>query len=104
MRIVEYVDALNTTVEFQDKYKTRMKIRYNDFVKGNVKNPYYPTVCDVGMIGAKYPATINGVITKEYNTWKHMLDRCYDKKIKAFIFFDCNIHNKLQKLLRLLFL
>lgn len=83
MRIVEYVDALNIMIEFQDKYKTRIKARYNDFIKGNIKNPYYPAVCGVGMIGVKYPATINGVITKEYNTWKHMLDRCCDKAIKV---------------------
>lgn len=82
MRIVEYVEALNITIEFQDEYKTKIVTRYDDFIKGNVKNPYCPTVCGVGIIGVKYPATINGIITKEYNTWKHMLNRCYDKQIK----------------------
>ena len=82
MKIVEYVEALNITVEFQDKYNARIKSRYDDFIKGNIKNPYHPSVCGVGMIGVKYPATINGVITKEYNAWKHMLDRCYNDKIK----------------------
>ena len=28
-------------------------------------------------MGAKYPTTINGVITKEYELWKSMLKRCY---------------------------
>lgn len=82
MRIVEYIDALNIVVEFQDEYKTRIRARYNDFVKGNIKNPYYPIVYNVGMLGVKYPATINGVATKEYNAWHSMIERCFDNKLK----------------------
>ena len=44
---------------------------------GNVKDPYLPSVFDVGIVGAKYPSTINGVRTKEYVLWKSMLTRCY---------------------------
>ena len=44
---------------------------------GNVKDPYLPSVFDVGIVGVKYPSTINGVRTKEYVLWKSMLTRCY---------------------------
>lgn len=82
MKIVEYDNALDIVVEFQDEYKTRIKTRYSDFVKGDVKNPYYPIVYNVGILGVKYPATINGVATKEYNAWHGIIERCFSNKLK----------------------
>lgn len=79
MRIVEYIDANNITVEFQDKYKAMVHTGYGNFKKGNVKNPYYTSVCGVGMLGEKYPAKINGKHTKEYKAWSAMLNRCFGK-------------------------
>ena len=49
---------------------------------GNVKDPYSPSVYGVGILGTKYPSTINGVITKEYETWCSMLQRCYSDTLK----------------------
>lgn len=53
--------------------------------KGNVKDPYYPSIYDVGVVGEKYPATYRNEVGKqvrllEYNTWYSMLNRCYSKK------------------------
>lgn len=82
MRIVTYIDCRNIIIEFQDTYKAKVHTSYDSFIKGQVKNPYATTVCGVGIIGNKYPATINRVAIKEYDTWRHMLARCYDKKYK----------------------
>lgn len=82
MKIIRYNRADDIIVEFQDKYKGRVHTQYKSFVKGNVKNPYYPMVLGVGMIGSKYPSKINNKETKEYNLWKSMLYRCFDKKTK----------------------
>lgn len=82
MKIIEYINAQNIIVEFQDEYKARIKTSYYAFVHGNINNPYFPSVCDVGMIGEKYPSRKNGVITKEYDTWKRMLHRCFDENYK----------------------
>lgn len=82
MKIVEYNGNNNMVVEFQDKYKARVHCIYQAFCNGKVKNPYYPQVCGVGMIGIEYKAKINGKITKEYDTWKSMLRRCFDIKHK----------------------
>lgn len=75
MKIIEYNKTEEIIVEFQDKYKAKIKTRYPDFTKGKVGNPYHPNA-QGGMIGSKYPAKVNGKITKEYFTWKNMLKKC----------------------------
>lgn len=82
MRIVECIDNKIVIVEFQDKYKARVKAQYGNFKLGSVRNPYAPTVYGVGMTGNKYPAKINGKNTKEYDTWTNMIQRCFDTKLK----------------------
>lgn len=76
MRIIEYIDAMNIVVEFQDEYKAKVETEYKHYKSGKVKNPYLPSVFGVGMIGSKYPSN-----TKEYVAWKSMLNRCYYHKI-----------------------
>lgn len=82
MRIVEYNTNKDIIIEFQDNYKARLNTQYGSFVLGEVKNPYYPSVCGIGMIGCKYPSKINRKITKEYKAWAAMLHRCFDKNTK----------------------
>lgn len=83
MRIVEYIDNRNIVVEFQDKYKARVSTSYGNFKRGIVRNPYYPTVCGVGISGNKYQIVENKRPTREYNAWLRMLNRCFDKSVKA---------------------
>ena len=76
-----------------------MKTRYETVVQlvqvksGNVKDPYVPSVYGVGVLGTKYPSTINGVKTKEYMLWKDMLTRCYSDtyKKKNPTYIDCKV-------------
>lgn len=82
MKIVEYIDNRNIVVEFQDKYRARVKTSYGNFKNGIVRNPYYPTVCGVGISGNKYQIVKNKRPTKEYNAWLRMLNRCFDKTVK----------------------
>ena len=49
---------------------------------GEIKDPYSPSVHGVGILGTKYPATVNGVKTKEYDLWCGMLQRCYSDAYK----------------------
>lgn len=82
MKIIEYKDSMNLAIEFQDRYKTKIYTRYEHFIDGSIKNPYYPNVFGVGMIGSKYPSRINNIKTKEYKTWHAMLKRCFDENTK----------------------
>lgn len=82
MKIVECIDNKNIVVEFQDKYKLRVNSTYGNFKLGSIKNPYYPSVHGVGIIGTKYPRSTNCKNIKEYEAWKCILRRCYDNKVK----------------------
>ena len=81
-RIINYIDSNNIIVEFQDQYKARKHTEYDNFVKGVCKNPYYPSVYGVGMLGIKYSSKENGKATKEYRTWLNILKRCFDERTK----------------------
>lgn len=83
MRIIEYNKSNNIVVEFQDEHKTRVRSIYANFKSGSIKNPYYPSVYEVGIIGTKYPRSANCRNIKEYETWRHILRRCYDNKLKS---------------------
>lgn len=80
MRIIEYKNCMDIVVEFQDKHKAKICTRYDSFKSGAVSNPYHMSVCGVGMLGEKYSAGMNNKHTREYETWRSMLQRCYDKK------------------------
>lgn len=82
MKIVEYNRVDDILVEFQDEYKGVVHTQYKSFVRGNVKNPYYPMMLGVGMLGSKYPSKINDITTKEYQAWKGMIYRCFDTQTK----------------------
>lgn len=54
----------------------------SEFRRCTIRCPYEPRVFGVGYLGeGKYKTTYgNGKQNKCYMTWKHMLQRCYDKK------------------------
>ena len=75
-KIVKYNNNRNVVIQFSKTgYETSVEL--GNIKKGDVKDPYSPSVCGVGILGAKYPSTINGVKTKEYKLWQSMLERCY---------------------------
>lgn len=80
MKIVEYNNASNIVIEFQDEYKTKIKTGYDLFSKGSVKNPYAASVCGVGAVGTKYPRYTDAGLTKEYTAWHSIIKRCYDDR------------------------
>lgn len=82
MRIVQFNNNYDIVVEFQDERKYRVNNTYSNFKAGCIKNPYYPSLYGVGVLGTKYRARINGKFMKEYYTWAHMIERCYDEKLK----------------------
>ena len=75
-KIVKYNDTANVEIQFLNT-GYEMVARLNHIRSGEVKDPYSPSVCGVGIVGTKYPSTISGRNTKEYDLWKSMLRRCY---------------------------
>ena len=80
--IKEYRDCIDIDVYFPEYNWTAENVQYGNFKKGNVKCPYEKRVFGIGYIGEdKYKAYENGKATKCYQTWKGMLERCYDDKL-----------------------
>ena len=80
-KIVKYNDKTNVEIQFINTgFKTVAELGH--IRNGNVKDRYIPSVHGVGILGTKYPITINGVLTKEYELWQSMLKRCYSDTSK----------------------
>ena len=80
-KIVKYNNAKDVEVRFL-KTRFEMTVELGSIRKGEVKDPYAPSVYGVGITGTKYPSRVNGVHTKEYKLWTGMLERCYNDAYK----------------------
>lgn len=97
MVIVGYRKAIDIDVYFSEYNWTAKNVTYQQFKKGLISCPYERRTFGVGYLGeGKYKARENGKITKCYNTWHHMLRRCYDPKFheKYSTYKDCKVCNK----------
>ena len=75
-KVLKYTSNKNVEIQFlKTGYETVARLVH--IKNGEVKDPYVPSVCGVGILGTKYPSKVNGVQTKEYNLWQNMLRRCY---------------------------
>ena len=80
-KILKYNDGGNVEIQFlKTGYETVARLGH--IKSGGVKDHYSPSVYGVGILGNKYPSKVNGVLTKEYILWKHMLERCYSDALK----------------------
>ena len=91
VKIVEYNNALDIVIEFQDEHKYRVHTRYQNFKKGKCKNPFFASVYGFGYLGVDKNGNVpntaefkdgKNVRTWEYNKWQNMLQRCFDNKFK----------------------
>lgn len=79
MKIVEYNGCKDIIVEFPNDHNVRVHTNYKCFIEGVVKSPYDITVHNVGYKG--YGKYNNYYEHKHaWDTWAHMLRRCYDPK------------------------
>lgn len=94
MKIIEYINGANITVEFQDEYKYVVTNTYSNFNRGSISNPYSKTIYGIGYIGiGKHPTHIDNKNTEVYTVWTNMLARCYYEKerYKYPAYADCEI-------------
>ena len=96
-KILKYNGSKNVEIQFL-KTGYEMEVQLGNIRKGEVKDPYAPSVYGVGISGTKYPPTINGVITKEYDLWQSMLQRCYSDiyKKKYPTYESCEASDKFK--------
>ena len=96
-KILKYNDKINVEIQFLNTY-FETTVELGNIRKGEVKDPYSPSVFGEGILGTKYPTKINGVQTKEYNLWMNMLRRCYsDKYQKKYPTYEgCEVSSKFK--------
>ena len=96
-KIVKYNDAKDVEIQFL-KTGFEASATLGNIKSGLIKDPYLPSVCGVGVLGAKYQITINGVLTKEYILWCSMLKRCYSNAYKKRLptYEGCEVSNNFK--------
>jgi len=89
MKIIEYIDAKNIIVEFEDGYV--VKSEYGVFKKGQIKSAYDKSIYGIGYLGeGRYTENISVRYDKIYKKWRGMLERCYGNKTKInTTYIDC---------------
>ena len=81
MVIIKYRKAIDIDVYFPEYDCIVKNQQYGNFKNGKIKCPYEKRYFGVGYLGeGEYKAWENGKPTRVYETWKSMLQRCYDKK------------------------
>lgn len=83
VEIIEYFGSRNSTIRFEDGTIVTNK-EYGDLVKGTIKNPNHRTLYGVGYFGqGDYKSKdSSGKRHNYYETWRHMIGRCYDNEIQ----------------------
>ena len=83
MIIVGYRNKRDIDVYFPAYNWIAKNKQYDNFKKGKIKCPYEKYAYGVGYLGiGEYSSKKNGKITKCYEVWHSMLQRCYDSKYK----------------------
>ena len=93
--IAEYVNSQDITIQFK-KTGERVKTTYNNFVIGNIKSHFTPTVYGVGITGVEPTEDENGELINSYICWVNMLKRCYSYKYqeKYPTYKGCSVCNE----------
>lgn len=93
LEIIEYVNNRNCTIKFNDGYIEKNR-QYVDIIKGQIKNPMYPSIYNKGFIGiGKFKVWENNKNTKVYDTWRSMFERSYSKNLhkKHPTYIGCSV-------------
>lgn len=79
-QVIDYAGANKVLVRFMDEHAHHVWVTADNLRKGNVRNPYWPTVRGVGYIGVGEHAIAHGSKhTSEYVRWSAIMKRCYDQ-------------------------
>lgn len=78
VRVIRIVNSKNIDIEYIDNFGYITTTSLQHLNSGSLKNPYYPTVFNIGYIGVgQYIASVSGRNTIQYDAWRNMLRRCY---------------------------
>lgn len=89
--VVDFKNSENITVMFYDGYLSR--VNHYNLKSGNIRNPFYHKnlFCGVGVTDIS--GSTDGVVDKEYRTWRNMISRCYNENLRRVnkAYEDCSV-------------
>lgn len=78
IEIIEWFGVRNCTISFTYNNYTLYNIQYVTVTKGNIRNPYHPSVLGIGYLGIGGFSTVsNKSYLLSYKKWRGVLNRCY---------------------------
>ena len=80
-KILRYNNKTNVEIQFL-KTGFEVVVELGSIRNGYVKDRLSPSVYGLGIVGTKYQIRVNGTLTKEYELWTGMLERCYSDTFK----------------------
>lgn len=76
--VLEVNSAADIIIVHNDEHKHTAKVSACQVRNGNIRNPYYPTLCGVGYMGVGiHRSKIAGKHIKHYGVWTGAISRCY---------------------------
>lgn len=82
--VVEYLNSYNVIIEHNDTYRHRATVQSSNLRRGNVKNPYSPSVYGAGYTGVgEYEARAKGPHKEAFRTWVRVIERCYSSEFHS---------------------
>ena len=97
MKIIKYENCMRCHILFEDGYET--VATYNNFKKGNIKNPNYKKAYIKTKDGIVLGVGITDSVTVDeeghtlnsYSKWIGMIERCYGDPEKHLNYVDCEV-------------
>lgn len=74
VKVIEYNNAKNIIIEFQDEYKHQKRVSAAHLRNGKATNPFKRSVCGIGYTGVGDYSHKSEL----FKTWCNMLNRCYN--------------------------
>ena len=96
-KILKYNNSENVEIQFTNTGYRKVAVM-KEVRNGKVKDHFSPSVYGVGILGTKYPPSMSGRNTKEYNLWRNMLQRCYSDTFqkKQPTYEGCEVSNNFK--------
>jgi len=82
-------------IRFLDEKRHEYEVASHNLIRGDVKNPYRPSVCGIGFSGVgRHGAWMDGKLSPVYLRWVNMMKRCYEVGGGGLnsSYDDCSVH------------
>lgn len=88
--VTDYLGVMKVKIQFLDDYNYTTWTQWHTLKKGEIKNPFHPSIYGVGYLGLDKNGQVPKVTdehrraTREYELWSNMIKRCYSGKYPTY--------------------